>query len=88
MKRFCMFLRWMVRDGEVDLGLWKFIPKNKLLIPMDTHVIQQAQKMGLLDNPKADFKTAQKLTSILKKFDENDPVKYDFALFGYGIEND
>ena len=88
MKRFCMFLRWMVRDGEVDLGIWDFIPKNELLIPMDTHVIQQAQKMGLLSKPKADYKTAVELTNILKQFDPNDPVKYDFALFGYGIEND
>ncbi len=88
LKRFCMFLRWMVRDGEVDLGLWNFIPKSELIIPMDTHVLQQAKKMGLLDSPKADFKTAKKLTEILKKFDPKDPVKYDFALFGYGIDND
>ena len=88
MKRFCMFLRWMVRDGNVDTGLWNFIPKNELLIPLDTHVIQQAQKMGLLNKPKADFKTAEELTKILKEFDPNDPVKYDFALFGYGIDND
>ncbi len=88
MKRFCMFLRWMVRGGEVDLGLWNFIPKSELLIPMDTHVIQQAQKMGLLLKPKADFKTATELTNILKQFDSKDPAKYDFALFGYGIEND
>ena len=88
MKRFCMFLRWLVRSGEVDLGIWDFIPKNELLIPMDTHVIQQAQKMGLLKKPKADYKTAVELTNILKKFDPNDPAKYDFALFGYGIEND
>lgn len=88
MKRLCMFLRWMVRNGEVDLGLWNFIPKNELLIPLDTHVIQQAQKMGILDNPKADFKTAVKLTNILKNFDSNDPAKYDFALFGFGIDND
>ena len=88
MKRFCMFLRWMVRDGEVDLGLWNFIPKTELLIPMDTHVIQQAQKMGLLSSPKADYRTAVELTNILKQFDSKDPVKYDFALFGYGVEND
>ena len=88
LKRFCMFLRWMVRCGEVDLGLWNFIPKSELIIPMDTHVIQQAQKMGLLNSPKADFKTALKLTELLKQFDPEDPVKYDFALFGYGIDND
>ena len=88
MKRYFMFLRWMVRDGNVDLGLWNFIPKNELLIPMDTHVIQQAKKMGLMDNPKADYNTAVKLTDILKTFDPKDPAKYDFALFGYGIQND
>ena len=83
-----MFLRWMVRSGEVDIGLWKFIPKSELIIPLDTHVIQQAEKMGLLTSPKADFKTALKLTEILKQFDPKDPAKYDFALFGYGIDND
>ena len=88
LKRYFMFLRWMVRDGKVDLGLWDFIPKNELLIPMDTHVIQQAKKMGLLNKPKADYKTAVELTQILKTFDADDPAKYDFALFGYGIEND
>lgn len=88
MKRLFMFLRWFVRDGQVDLGLWRFIPKSELLIPLDTHVIQQAQKMGLLDYPKADYKTAVKLTEILRKFDPNDPAKYDFALFGYGIDTD
>lgn len=88
MKRLCLFLRWMIRDGEVDIGLWDFIPKSELIIPLDTHVIQQTKKMGLLKTPKADFKTAVELTNILKTFDKNDPVKYDFALFGYGIEND
>ena len=88
MKRMCMFLRWFVRNGDVDLGIWDFIPKNKLLIPLDTHVIQQAQQMGLLAKPKADFKTAVELTNKLKQFDSNDPVKYDFALFGYGVDND
>ena len=88
LKRYFMFLRWMVRDGDVDLGLWNFIPKSKLLIPMDTHVIQQAKKMGLINNPKADFKSAIELTNVLKTFDPKDPAKYDFALFGYGIEND
>ena len=88
MKRLCLFLRWMIRDGEVDIGVWDFIPKSELIIPLDTHVIQQTKKMGLLKTPKADFKTAVELTNILKTFDKNDPVKYDFALFGYGIEND
>ncbi|MBQ7450101.1 TIGR02757 family protein [bacterium] len=88
LKRFFMFLRWMVRAGEVDLGVWKFIPKSELLIPMDTHVVQQARKMKLLDSVKADYKTAQKLTEVLKQFDSDDPVKYDFALFGYGIDTD
>ena len=88
LKRFCMFLRWMVRDGEVDLGLWNFVPKSELIIPMDTHVIQQAHKLGLMTFSKADFTTALKLTEILKQFDQKDPIKYDFALFGYGIDND
>lgn len=87
MKRVNMFLRWMVRDGEVDLGVWKFIDKSELLIPLDTHVARISRKMNLLKRNSNDFKAVKELTNELKIFDKNDPVKYDFAMFGYGIDN-
>ena len=80
-----MFLRWMVRDGEVDFGIWKNIKKSDLIIPLDTHVARISRKFNLLNRKQNDFKSAYELTQKLKEFDENDPVKYDFALFGLGI---
>ena len=87
MKRLNMFLRWMVRDGEVDFGLWKEIKKNELLIPLDTHVARISREFNLLKRKQNDFKSAIELSEKLKEFDPDDPIKYDFALFGYGIEN-
>jgi uncharacterized protein (TIGR02757 family) len=86
MKRMNMFLRWMVRDGEVDLGLWKFIPKNKLLIPMDVHVARVSRELGFLSRKSNDYKAVIELTNNLCKLDCNDPIKYDFAMFGSGID--
>ncbi len=86
MKRMNMFLRWMVRDGEVDLGLWDFIPKSELIIPLDTHVAKLSRELGFLKRKNNDFKAALEITENLKKFDVNDPVKYDFAIFGYDID--
>ncbi len=85
MKRMNMFLRWMVRKPPVDFGLWNFIPKSELLIPFDTHVARMSRNLGLLNRNSNDFKAVQELTECLKSFDKNDPVKYDFALFGYGV---
>ena len=87
MKRVNMFLRWLIRDGEVDLGIWKFIDKSELLIPLDTHVARISREMNLLKRNSNDFKAVKELTNELKIFDKNDPVKYDFAMFGYGIDN-
>lgn len=87
MKRLNMFLRWMIRDGEVDLGVWKTLKKSELLIPLDTHVARISRQMNLLKRKQNDFIAAKELTNKLLEFDSNDPVKYDFALFGYGIEN-
>ncbi len=87
MKRVNMFLRWLVRDGVVDLGIWKFIDKSELLIPLDTHVARISREMNLLKRNSNDFKAVKELTNELKIFDKNDPVKYDFAMFGYGIDN-
>lgn len=86
-KRLCMFLRWMVRDGSpVDLGLWSdIIDKRTLIIPMDTHVVQEANKFGLLSTSSASMSTALKLTEKLSEAFPDDPLKGDFALFGLGV---
>lgn len=86
-KRINMFLRWMVRKdvNGVDFGLWERIKPHQLICPLDIHVLNVATGLGLLNNAKGDWKTAVLLTNKLKKFDKNDPVKYDFALFGMGV---
>ena len=85
MKRMNMFLRWLVRKPPVDFGLWEFIPQSELVIPFDTHVARMSRNLGLLNRNSNDFKAVKELTTCLKNFDGNDPVKYDFALFGYGV---
>lgn len=87
-KRVCMFMRWMVRDNSaVDLGLWSSqIDKSTLIMPMDTHVLQEAQKMGLIDSKNGSMATAIKLTDRLKDIFPDDPTKADFALFGLGVD--
>lgn len=87
MKRMNMFLRWMVRKGPVDLGVWDFIKPSDLLIPLDVHVARVSRDMGLLNRNSNDLKAVIELTDNLKKFDESDPIKYDFAMFGYGIDS-
>ena len=86
-KRINMFLRWMIRqdDNGVDFGLWKSIPMSELRIPLDTHSGNVARKLGLLQRSNDDWKSVEELTGILRQFDPADPVKYDFALFGLGI---
>ncbi len=85
-KRANMFLRWMVRGGDgVDFGLWKFIPPNKLIMPLDTHIARIARHLGLTKRKTTDIKTAIDITNNLKRFDPDDPVKYDFALCHLGI---
>jgi uncharacterized protein (TIGR02757 family) len=87
-KRLNMFLRWMVRkdNNGVDFGLWNKIKPGQLVCPCDLHVDRVARKLGLITRKQTDWITAVELTENLKKFDPNDPVKYDFALFGLGIE--
>ena len=87
MKRMCMFLRWMVRKGPVDFGIWDFMPASELLIPLDVHVARISREMGLLTRTSNDFKAVLELTENLRKFDPEDPAKYDFAMFGYGVNN-
>ena len=87
MKRMCMYLRWMVRKSSVDVGIWKFMKPSELYIPLDVHVARISRKMGLLTRNSNDFKAVIELSENLKKFCPEDPIKYDFALFGYGINN-
>lgn len=86
-KRVCMFLRWMVRtDSPVDLGIWSdLIDQRSLIIPLDTHVIQQSLQLGLITSKTASMSVARKLTDKLLEIFPNDPLKADFALFGYGV---
>jgi len=86
-KRINMFLRWMVRrdDNGVDFGIWRKIPVSRLVCPVDLHVARVANRFGLLDKAGSDWSSALQLTKQLLNFDRNDPVKYDFALFGLGV---
>ena len=84
-KRQNLFLRWMVRDRDIDFGIWKDIPKNKLVIPLDTHIMKISQCLGFTKRKSADWKTAVEITESLKRFDPEDPLKYDFALCHHGI---
>jgi uncharacterized protein (TIGR02757 family) len=85
-KRLNMFMRWMVRQDErgVDFGLWKRIPAGALYIPLDVHTGNVARKLGLLERKQNDWKSVVELTGRLREFDPEDPVRYDFALFGLG----
>ena len=85
-----MYLRWMVRSDNrgVDFGLWDKIPTSELMIPLDVHSGSVARKLGLLNRKQNDWKTVDELTQTLKEFDHTDPVKYDFALFGAGVNKE
>jgi len=87
-KRLNMFLRWMVRHDHqgVDFSLWKQIKPAQLVCPCDIHVDRVARKLGLITRKQTDWLTALELTEGLRQLDPLDPVKYDFALFGLGIE--
>lgn len=86
-KRLNMFLRWMVRDNKngVDFGIWKNINPSQLICPLDLHVGRVARHFQLLDRPQNDWRAAVELTETLKLLDCDDPVKYDYALFGLGV---
>ena len=86
MKRMNMFLRWMVRNSTVDLGVWNFMKPKDLLIPLDIHVARVSRSMGLLNRKSNDFKAVIELTEKLREFSPKDPVKYDFAMFAFGVE--
>ena len=82
-----MYLRWMVRNDKkgVDLGIWKKIEPSQLICPIDVHVARVARRFNLLDRKQIDWQAALELTEYLRTLDADDPVKYDFALFGLGV---
>ncbi len=84
-KRWCMFLRWMVRTDPPDLGAWRHLSPADLIMPVDTHVLKIARLTGLTDRKTADWKTALQITERLRAFAPEDPVRYDFALAHLGI---
>ncbi len=86
-KRLNMYLRWMVRTDQsnVDFGLWENIPTSALMLPLDVHTGNVARKLGLLTRTQNDWRAVEEITQKLREFDPNDPVKYDFALFGLGV---
>ncbi|MRT94641.1 TIGR02757 family protein [Ancylomarina sp. 16SWW S1-10-2] len=86
-KRMNMFLRWMVRNDKrsVDFGIWKNLSPADLYLPLDVHTGRVGRKLGLLERKQNDWAAVNEITNSLRKLDPNDPVKYDFALFGLGI---
>ncbi len=84
LKRWNLFLRWMVRKDCVDLGKWEKVKTSDLLLPLDTHTFRIARRLGLLRRRTYDFKAVLEITNRLKEFDAKDPVKYDFALYRIG----
>lgn len=85
LKRFNLFLRWMVRRDDVDPGGWTDVPASKLIVPLDTHMHQISLALGLTQRKQADMKTAMEITQAFKKIAPKDPVRYDFALTRFGI---
>jgi uncharacterized protein (TIGR02757 family) len=84
-KRMNLFLRWMVRDKDIDFGIWRGIPKDRLVIPLDTHIGRISRCLRLTERQSSDWKTAVEITEVLKSFDPEDPLKYDFVLCHHGI---
>lgn len=87
-KRLCMFLRWMIRKDNkgVDFGIWKSIDQKDLCLPLDVHTGNVSRALKLLSRKQNDWQAVEEITSVLRSFDEKDPVKYDFALFGLGVD--
>ena len=86
LKRWMMFLRWMVRKDNIDMGLWSGVDKADLIMPLDTHTFNVSKRLGLLSRKTYDLESAIELTNTLKSFDKSDPLKYDFALYRLGQE--
>ncbi len=86
LKRWNMYLRWMVRKDNIDMGLWTKVNKKDLLLPLDTHTFNVGHRLGLLKRKSYDLEAAYEFTQTLRAFDINDPIKYDFALYRLGQE--
>lgn len=84
-KRINLFLRWMIRKDELDLGIWNEISPNKLLIPVDTHIAKICKELKLTKQKNVSWKMAEEITESLKRFDPIDPIKYDFAICHIGM---
>lgn len=89
-KRLCMYLRWMVRDDKfgVDFGIWKNIKPNQLCLPLDVHTGNVSRTLKLLHRKQNDWQAVEEITETLRSFDPKDPIKYDFSLFGIGVNKD
>jgi uncharacterized protein (TIGR02757 family) len=87
-KRLCMYLRWMVRKDKrgVDFGIWNSLTSSQLCLPLDVHTGNVSRKLGILQRKQNDWVAVEEVTSVLRMFDPKDPVKYDFALFGLGVD--
>ncbi|MDY0116775.1 MAG: TIGR02757 family protein [Sulfurimonadaceae bacterium] len=86
LKRWMMYLRWMVRKDSIDMGLWSGVDTADLIMPLDTHTFKVSHRLGLLTRTTYDLEAALELTTKLKNFDANDPLKYDFAIYRMGQE--
>lgn len=87
-KRHLMFLRWMVRSDEIDLGIWSWLKPSELVVPLDTHMVQKSYELGLRKGPKkraVNWKLALEVTNALRKINAIDPIKYDFPITRLGI---
>lgn len=89
-KRLCMYLRWFVRhdDRGVDFGMWRRIPMSALYMPLDIHTGRMGRNLGLLNRKQSDWKAVEELTASLRELCADDPVRYDYSLFGLGISGD
>jgi uncharacterized protein (TIGR02757 family) len=86
-KRLNMFLRWMVRRGGVDLGIWREVPASKLVVPLDTHVARLSRRLGFSRRRSADWRMALEVTEALRALDPEDPVRYDYAIYNWGLSS-
>jgi uncharacterized protein (TIGR02757 family) len=86
-KRLNLFLRWMVRRDEVDLGVWRVVTPAKLIVPLDTHVIRLSRCLRLTGNTSPGWKMASDITASLRRLDPEDPIRFDFALCHVGMMN-
>jgi len=87
-KRLLLYMRWMIREDVIDPGGWVGVPKSKLIIPLDTHIFKISKIFGLTTRNDTGMKTALEITENLKKYDKDDPIRFDFSLTRPGIHPD